>query len=61
MMNAIERPTDAVEPVIDLELERQEILKRYRRLLRAAKPMLKGDDAKLIKKASDNSAHKSHG
>ncbi|GAB3946300.1 RelA/SpoT family protein [Spirosoma harenae] len=55
MTNAIERRPEA-EPVIDLELERQEILKRYRRLLRAAKPMLKGDDAKLIKKAFNTSA-----
>jgi GTP pyrophosphokinase len=56
MMNAIERRPDSVGPVIDLELERQEILKRYRRLLRAAKPLLKGDDAKLIKKAFNTSA-----
>ncbi|WP_234737051.1 RelA/SpoT family protein [Tellurirhabdus bombi] len=49
-----------VEPVIDLEQERKEILKRYRRLLRAAKPMLKDNDAKLIKKAFNTSleAHK---
>ncbi|WP_019990835.1 RelA/SpoT family protein [Rudanella lutea] len=47
---------DVVEPVIDLELERQEILKRYRRLLRAAKPLLKENDAKLIKKAFNTSA-----
>ncbi len=45
-----------VEPLIDLEVERQEILKRYRRLLRAAKPMLKDNDAKLIKKAFNTSA-----
>ncbi|WP_128547668.1 RelA/SpoT family protein [Larkinella soli] len=44
-----------VEPVIDLEQERKEILKRYRRLLRAAKPMLKDNDAKLIKKAFNTS------
>jgi GTP diphosphokinase / guanosine-3',5'-bis(diphosphate) 3'-diphosphatase len=44
------------EPVIDLEQERQEILKRYRRLLRAAKPLLKDNDAKLIKKAFNTSA-----
>jgi len=44
-----------VEPVIDLEQERKEILKRYRRLLRAAKPMLKENDAKLIKKAFNTS------
>ncbi|QJD80417.1 RelA/SpoT family protein [Spirosoma rhododendri] len=57
MMNTTERrQAPAAEPVIDLELERQEILKRYRRLLRAAKPMLKGDDAKLIKKAFNTSA-----
>ncbi|WP_266367402.1 RelA/SpoT family protein [Tellurirhabdus rosea] len=49
-----------VEPVIDLEQERKEILKRYRRLLRAAKPLLKDNDAKLIKKAFNTSleAHK---
>ncbi|GAB2584507.1 RelA/SpoT family protein [Spirosoma areae] len=60
MMNATEhrpdRPANPADPVIDLELERQEILKCYRRLLRAAKPMLKGDDAKLIKKAFNTSA-----
>ncbi|WP_337044885.1 RelA/SpoT family protein [Emticicia sp. 17c] len=39
------------ELMIDLEKERAEILSRYRRLLRAAKPTLKGDDAKQIKKA----------
>jgi GTP pyrophosphokinase len=39
------------EPMIDLEKERTEILTKYRRLLRAAKPTLKGDDAKQIKKA----------
>jgi guanosine-3',5'-bis(diphosphate) 3'-pyrophosphohydrolase len=36
---------------IDLEAERLEILKRYRKLLRTAKPYLKDDDAKEIKKA----------
>ncbi|MHA8083135.1 RelA/SpoT family protein [Aquirufa sp. A-Brett2-15D] len=36
---------------IDLEKERLEILKRYRKLLRTAKPFLKDDDAKQIKKA----------
>ncbi|WP_345266447.1 RelA/SpoT family protein [Nibrella viscosa] len=48
------------EPVIDFEQERREILKRYRRLLRAAKPLLKDNDAKLIKKAFNTSldAHK---
>jgi GTP pyrophosphokinase len=37
--------------VIDIEKERLEILKRYRKLLRTAKPFLKDDDAKQIKKA----------
>lgn len=36
---------------IDLEKERLEILKRYRKLLRTAKPFLKDDDAKQIKAA----------
>jgi GTP diphosphokinase / guanosine-3',5'-bis(diphosphate) 3'-diphosphatase len=36
---------------IDLEEERLEILRRYRKLLRATKMLLKGDDAKRIKKA----------
>lgn len=39
-----------------LEQERKEILKRYRRLLRVAKPYLKEGDAKLIKKAFNLSA-----
>ncbi|MES2732832.1 MAG: bifunctional (p)ppGpp synthetase/guanosine-3',5'-bis(diphosphate) 3'-pyrophosphohydrolase [Bacteroidota bacterium] len=45
---------------IDLELERKEILKRYRKLLKSAKPFLKDNDAKLIKKAFNTSleAHK---
>ena len=45
---------------IDLEEERKEILKRYRRLLRMAKPLLKSGDAKIIKKAFNISseAHK---
>ncbi len=45
---------------VDLEEERKEILKRYRRLLRMAKPMLKSGDAKIIKKAFNVSseAHK---
>ncbi|MFC5409694.1 RelA/SpoT family protein [Larkinella bovis] len=49
------------EPVNELDLERKEILKRYRRLLREAKPMLKDNDAKLIKKAFNTSleAHQS--
>ena len=36
---------------INVEEERKEILRRYRRLLRKARPSLKGDDAKMIKKA----------
>jgi GTP diphosphokinase / guanosine-3',5'-bis(diphosphate) 3'-diphosphatase len=45
---------------VDVEEERKEILKRYRRLLRVAKPLLKSGDAKLIKKAFNVSseAHK---
>jgi len=41
---------------IDLEEERKEILSRYRRLLRKAKPFLKDGDAKIIKKAFHISA-----
>lgn len=36
---------------VDLETENKEIISRYRKLLRLAKPMLKDDDAKIIKKA----------
>lgn len=36
---------------VDIDEERKEILKRYRRLLRQAKPVLKPGDTKLIKKA----------
>jgi guanosine-3',5'-bis(diphosphate) 3'-pyrophosphohydrolase len=36
---------------IDLEQERKEILKRYRKLLHTARPYLQDDDAKLIKQA----------
>jgi guanosine-3',5'-bis(diphosphate) 3'-pyrophosphohydrolase len=45
---------------VDLEEERKEILKRYRKLLRMAKPLLKDGDAKIIKKAFNVSseAHK---
>ncbi len=45
---------------VDLEEERKEIIRRYRRLLRKAKPFLKDDDAKQIKKAFNTSleAHK---
>lgn len=46
--------------VIDLEKENKEIVRRYRKLLRSAKPFLKDDDAKIIKKAFYTSlqAHK---
>ncbi|HPH47397.1 MAG TPA: RelA/SpoT family protein [Chryseolinea sp.] len=37
--------------VIDTELEKKEIINRYRRLLRKAKPVLNDGDAKLIKRA----------
>lgn len=37
--------------LIDAELEKKEIISRYRRLLRKAKPILNDGDAKLIKKA----------
>src|SRR5262245_25659945 len=37
--------------VIDAEQENKEMMNRYRRLLRKAKPILKEGDAKLIKKA----------
>ncbi|MBW8050004.1 MAG: bifunctional (p)ppGpp synthetase/guanosine-3',5'-bis(diphosphate) 3'-pyrophosphohydrolase [Cytophagales bacterium] len=45
---------------IDTELEKKEILRRYRTLLRHAKPILKADDVKIIKKAFYTSmeAHK---
>ncbi|MDH5475220.1 MAG: RelA/SpoT family protein [Cyclobacteriaceae bacterium] len=36
---------------IDLEVERKEIISRYRKLLRKSKPFLKSGDAKIIKKA----------
>ncbi len=42
--------------LIDEEQEKKEILKRYRRLLRIAKPYLKDNDAKIIKKAFQLSA-----
>lgn len=46
--------------LIDEEEEKKQILRRYRRLLRHAKPFLKDDDAKKIKKAFNASleAHK---
>lgn len=37
--------------IIDVEQEKKEIIGRYRKLLRKAKPVLKEGDAKLIKKA----------
>ena len=45
---------------VDIEEERKEILKRYRKLLKQAKPFLKPGDTKLIKKAFNISleAHK---
>ena len=45
---------------VDIEEERKEIIRRYRKLLRRAKPFLKDDDAKMIKKAFNTSleAHK---
>ncbi len=45
---------------IELEEEKKEIVRRYRKLLRHAKPLLKDGDAKLIKKAFNTSldAHK---
>ena len=50
----------AKESMIDLEKEKASILAKYRQLLRAAKPVLKDNDAKLIKKAFEISmeAHK---
>jgi guanosine-3',5'-bis(diphosphate) 3'-pyrophosphohydrolase len=36
---------------IDIDKERNEILRRYKLLLKSARPLLKGDDAKVIKKA----------
>src|SRR5690554_1801345 len=45
---------------VDVAEERKEILKRYRKLLRMAKPLLRDGDAKVIKKAFNvsNEAHK---
>lgn len=45
---------------VDLEEEKKEIVRRYRKLLRKAKPLLKDGDAKIIKKAFNTSleAHK---
>ncbi len=46
--------------IVDLEKENKEIINRYRKLLRIAKPVLKDGDAKIIKKAFYTSlqAHK---
>jgi GTP pyrophosphokinase len=45
---------------VDIEEEKKEILKRYRKLLKMVKPLLKSGDAKFIKKAFNvsNEAHK---
>lgn len=45
---------------VDIEEEKKEIIRRYRRLLRYAKPILKDGDAKIIKRAFNLSmdAHK---
>ncbi|MFY0607476.1 MAG: bifunctional (p)ppGpp synthetase/guanosine-3',5'-bis(diphosphate) 3'-pyrophosphohydrolase [Cyclobacteriaceae bacterium] len=45
---------------VDLEEEKKEIIRRYRKLLRHAKPYLRDDDAKLIRHAFNTSveAHK---
>jgi GTP diphosphokinase / guanosine-3',5'-bis(diphosphate) 3'-diphosphatase len=42
---------------VDLELEKKEIIRRYRKLLKWAKPVLKDDDAKIIKKAFNTALH----
>ncbi len=49
-----------METVPDAEQERKEILRQYRKLLRAMKPTLKDGDAKIIKKAFNTAleAHK---
>ncbi len=39
------------EPIISEELEKKEILNRYRRLLKIAGPVLKDNDSKIIKQA----------
>src|SRR6185312_17477142 len=45
---------------VDIEKENKEIINRYRKLLKVVKPLLKDDDAKIIKKAFNTSlqAHK---
>jgi GTP pyrophosphokinase len=49
-----------MQQMVDTEKENKEIIRRYRKLLRVAKPFLKDDDAKMIKKAFYTSlrAHK---
>ena len=47
--------TTQVIPNLDLEEEKKAIVRRYRKLLRHAKPLLKDGDAKLIKKAFNTS------
>ncbi len=49
-----------ITEVAEIEEEKKEILRRYRKLLRHTKPLLQGDDAKMIKKAFNLSmeAHK---
>lgn len=51
---------DIIVPEIDIEAENKEIVRRYRRLLRSAKPVIKDKDATLIRKAFELSmeAHK---
>jgi len=47
--------------ITDEEVEKKEILRKYRKLLRHAKPFLKDGDAKLIKKAFNTSMEAHHG
>ena len=49
-----------MEQVIDIEEENKELVRRYRKLLRHAKPILKDGDTKVIKKAFNTAveAHK---
>jgi GTP pyrophosphokinase len=51
---------EIIVPEIDIEAENKEIVRRYRRLLRSAKPVIKDKDATLIRKAFELSmeAHK---
>jgi GTP pyrophosphokinase len=46
--------------MVDIEKENKEIIRRYRKLLKLAKPLLKDNDAKVIKKAfyASLNAHK---